>query len=51
MSIIQLIELKINIVKIRTGIKKVAATVLNISGFLNFGLIFMTQIISRYSRL
>jgi len=51
MSIIQSIELKINIVKIRTGTKNVTATVLNISGFLNFGLIFMIQIISRYVRL
>lgn len=38
---IQLIELNMYIVRIRTGTRKIVATVLSISGFLNLGFIIV----------
>ena len=38
---IQLIELNMYIVSIRTGIRKIVATMLRISGFLNLGFIIV----------
>ncbi len=40
-SMIQLIELNIYIVRIRTGIKKTVATILKTSEFLNLGFIIV----------
>ncbi|MFA5015504.1 MAG: hypothetical protein WC549_08195 [Actinomycetota bacterium] len=40
-SMIQLTELNICIVKIRTGIRKKVATILRTSGFLNLGFIIV----------